>query len=299
MKIKTILGTVIVSISTFAYAAIYWLGNQNLWQVELLTSLKLNKPWVYRQLVPILARSVASVLSIRIDLALVLVVTIAGVGFYLALRRLAFLFYKQNDKVEILLILLVLLGLIIFGYDRMPYDLMTAWLFTLAIRYIFLCMDNELLIVFSLACLNRETAFLLIIFLGVLAIKSGTRYLLTLQMVLIFVFVQLALRNVFYANAGQAGWIEPMQNLLRFANHPERTLLHGWITLGILLTACREWKLKPYFFRLAFWSMAPALMLMYIVFGQAFEVRVFWECYPILALLMLPTLHDWIGTIND
>jgi len=288
----------IVSISTFAYAAIYWLGDRNLWQAELLTSMNLHKPWVYRQLAPILARALAS-LGIRIDLALVLVVTIAGAGFYLSLRSLAFLFYKQDDTVEILLIVLVLCGMIMFGYGRLPYDLFVACLFTLAFRSIFLCRDNELLIIFSLACLNRETSFLLIIFMGVLALKGGTRYLLTFQMVLIFVLVQLVLRTVFYDNGGLVGWIEPMQNLLRFANHPERTLLHAVITLVLLWTACRDWRLKPYYFKLAFVSMAPALTLLYIIFGQAFEVRVFWECYPILALLMLPTLHRWIGTIND
>ena len=283
----------IVSISTFAYAAMYWLGDRNLWQVELMTSMSLNKPWVYRQLVPILARAIES-LGIRIDFALVLVVTLAGAGFYLSLRSLAFLFYKQDDTVEILIILLVLLGLVLFNYERMPYDLMTAWLFTLAFRFIFLCRDNELLIIFSLACLNRETSFLLIILVGVLAIKTGMRYLLTLQLIMIFVLVQLALRIVFHDNAGLVGWIEPRLNLLRFANHPERTLLHGLITLALLWTACRSLKLKPYYFRLAFVSMAPPLVLMYLVFGQAFETRVFWEIFPSLALLMLPTLHNWL-----
>jgi hypothetical protein len=286
----------IIGISTFEYAAIYWLGDQNIWQVELMTSLKLNKPWVYRQLVPILARGLAS-LGIRIDLALVLVVTIAGAGFYLALRSLAFLFYKKDDKADILIILLVLLGMIIFSGERLPYDLMTAWLFTLAIWYMARGDDIRLLIIFALACLNRETAFLLIICMGMLAIKTGARYLITLQMTLIFILVQLALRIVFHDNAGLV-WIEPMQNLARFANHPERTLAHGSITLVLLWTVCRDWKQKPYYFRLALMSLAPPLILMYPVFGQAFEVRVFWEIYPILALLMLPTLHDWLTTKN-
>ncbi len=291
LNTKKIFGSVVVGCSAFAYAAVYWLGNRNLWQVELLTSTNLNKPWVFRQLVPILARAIAS-LGIRIDLSLVLVVTIAGAGFYLALRSLAFLFYKQDDKVEILLVLLVMFGMIIFNYGRLPYDLMTALLFTLAFRAIFLCRDNELLIIFSLACLNRETSFLLIIFMGVLAIKTRMRFVITLQMVLIFVLVQLALRDVFHDNAGMVAWIEPMQNIQRFANDPGRTLLHGLITLVVLWTAFKDWTLKPYFFRLAFVSLAPVLLILYVCFGQAFEPRVLWEGYPIMALLMLPTLYE-------
>lgn len=284
-----------MSLAAFEYAAIYWLGDLNLWQVELLTSINLNKPWVYRQLVPILARAIAA-LGIRIDLALVLVVTIAGAGFYLALRSLAFLFYKMDDKAEILIIFLVLLGMILFNYERLPYDLMTAWLFALAFLYIARGDDNRLAIVFVLASLNRETAFLLIIFLGVIASARGNarnqRWLI-FTLTLIFVLIQLTLRIVFQENDGLISWIEPAFNLLRFKNNPVRTLVHGSITLVLLWLACRDWIRKPYYLRLAFVSLAPPLVLMYLVFGQAFEVRVFWEIYPILVLLMLPTLHKF------
>ncbi len=284
-----------MSLAAFEYAAIYWLGDRNLWQVELLTSLDLNKPWVYRQLVPILARTIAA-LGVRIDIALVLVVTAAGVGFYLALRSLAFLFYKMDDKAEILIIFLVLLGMILFNYERLPYDLMTAWLFTLAFLYIARVDDNSLAIVFVLACLNRETAFLLIILLGVTALVRGDarkRWGLIFILTLIFVLIQLALRIVFHENDGLISWIEPALNLLRFKNHPGRTLTHGSITLILLWLACRDWTRKPYYLKLAFLCLAPPLVILYLVFGQAFEIRVFWEGYPILALLMLPTLHKF------
>jgi hypothetical protein len=284
----------IIGISTFQYAAIYWLGDANLWQVELMASLKLNKPWIYRQLVPMLARSIAS-LGIRIDLALVLVVTAAGVGFYLALRSLAFLFYKQDDKAEILIILLALLGMIIFGYERLPYDLMTASLFTLAFLYIARGDSIRLLIIFTLACLNRETSFLMITFLGMMAfarVEARNRWGLMFFMTLIYIVVQLTLRIVFRENDGLSNWIEPALNLLRFKNHPVRTLAHASSTLVLLWLACKDWKQKPYFLRLALIAIGPPLVLLYLIFGQAFEVRVFWETFPILALLMLPTLHD-------
>jgi len=296
LQAKKLLGIVIIGISTFEYAAIYWLGDQNLWQVELLTSPHLNKPWVYRQLVPILARGVASLLGIRIDLALVLVVTVSGIGFYFALRRLAALCCyrkrKLDDTAELLIILLVVLGLVLFNYGRLPYDLMTAWLFTLAFRYIALGKDDQLTIVFALACLNRETAFLLLLFMGMITIFSRERFVFTLKLSLLFILIQAALHMVFRGNDGLEIWMQPELNLWRFIHQPARTLLHVAATVILLWIAAKDWDTKPGFLKLALNYIAPPLVLMYLIFGQAFETRVFWEVYPILALLMLPTLHD-------
>jgi hypothetical protein len=243
--------------------------------------------------VPVLARALAS-LGIRIDLALVLVVITAGVGFYLALRSLAFLFYKQDDQAEIMIILLVLIGMLIFYDERLPYDLMTACLFTLVLQALARSDHRRLLIVFTLACLNRETAFLLIIFhAAVLFLRQDVRQngfrVLTIQ-TFIFCFVQLYLHLVFSENPGSVAWIEPKQNLLQFMDHPHLTILHGSITSLCLLLIYKDWTQKPYFLRLALISMGPPLVLMYLAFGQAFEIRIFWEIYPILGLLLLPTL---------
>jgi len=285
-----------VGLSAFEYAAIYWLGDQNLWQVELLTSPHLNKPWIYRQLVPILARGLAA-LGIRIDLALVLVVTISGIGFYFALRRLAALCYREpklDDTAELLIILLVVLGLVLFNYGRLPYDLMTAWLFTLAFRCIALGEDDQLTIVFALATLNRETAFLLLLFMGMITIFSRERFAFTLKLSLLFILIQVALRMVFRGNDGLEIWMQPELNLWRFIHQPARTFFHGVIMAILLWIVYRDWNEKPVFLKLAWMYITPPLVLLYLVFGQAFEPRTLWEGYPILALLMLPTLHDWL-----
>jgi len=42
----------------------------------------------------------------------------------------------------------------------------------------------------------------------------------------------------------------------------------------------------------------PALMVLYFVFGQAFEVRVFWEVYPVIVALSYGTVSEWLECIQ-
>lgn len=180
---KTLINSLFVALVTFAYASVYWLGSRGsigiMQDAGSLTSASYYKPFVYRALVPWLARLVAS-LGVRVDLALVLIVTASGVGFYLALRA------------------------------------------------------------------------------------------------------------IFADNPGAPAWVEPGLNLLRFYNHPARTLLHLAGTEVVLWMVAKDWTQKPALLRTAFIVMAPILTAFYLVLGQAFELRVFFEIYPVIVLLVVP-----------
>lgn len=287
---------VFVGIVSFLWASVYWLGDSNMWQVEKLVSLDLARPWVYRQLVSFLARAYMSV-GIKADWALVLIVTLSGIGFYLALRELWFTLYRYDETEEIIPVMAVFVGTLLFGYNRLPYDLTTAFLFTLAFLYIFRADKVKYLVVFTLACLNRETAFLLILFYAVLSLiffigykQLSYRYTLTMLLLQVYIYtlITYCLHLAFQYNAGSTLWVEPWQNLMRFANNLLLTLLHLSVTGVILWMVFRDWKYKSTYLKLAFWVIAPVMVLMYIVCGQNYEVRVFWEIYPVVGLLMIP-----------
>jgi len=299
---KKNLATIFIILMIFGWSSIYYLGYDNLSYARDFASLNLMKPFVYRQLPMVLAR-LLELIGVRIDLGIVLVMTSAGVGFYYALRELAFLFYKQNDKIEIAIIALVCIGLILFGDYRKPYDLFTAWLFTLAFLYLAQARYGEFVIVFALACLNRETAFLLIVFTAVIMVLRGTKED-TIRMLFIqssiFGIIQIQLHFMFRDNAGSSALIEPIKNMAEFVVHPFITMLHLSILALVLWVACKDWIYKPRFLRLALITLSPPLMLMYLVFGQAFEVRVFWEVYPIIVVLSLPSVvqsFTWIHSL--
>lgn len=287
---KLFINSLFVGLVSFVWASVYWLGVGNLWQVEKLTSLDLAKPWIYRQFVPELAR-LLSLTGLRIDYALVVVVTLSGVLFYLYLRKLYFHFYPESMKGEIYVIGSVFVGMLIFGYNRLPYDLMTAFLMTLGLYYIITLQNWKYLVVFALACLNRETAFLLLLVYGVFWLYyhkyiPKLSWWMTACQIYIYGLITYCLRLVFQYNPGSTLWIEPWLNLVRYYNHPAQTVLYLGVMGIILWLVFRKWNTKSFALRLAFVTITPLLFVMFIVCGQPYEIRVFWECWGLVVTLI-------------
>lgn len=287
---KLYLNSLIVAVVSFLWSYIYYADG--LWAEDY------TRPFVYRQLVPLLARWI-EFLGVPCNVALIVVMTLSGVGFYLAMRVLATEFYSLNGRLEIYLLVGTLASMLVLGIFRKPYDLMTACLFSLALYYIYTVRVWKYLLVLFLSSMNRETSFLLILLSSVFWLPDfpfrRIREVLTsnwLKLVLsqlgIFLLVTFALRWVFAGTEGSDAWIEPTKNLLKFVHQTGRTILHLSVTGFLLWWMSRGWEHKSYYLRFAFGLFAPLLLLMYVVFGQAFEIRVFWEISPLVIILSLP-----------
>lgn len=204
---------------------------------------------------------------------------------------------RYNERDEIYPVLIVFAGLVLFQFCHTIYDLATAFLFTLAFLYVFRANKVKYLIVFILACFNRETALLLILFYVVLWFifkltygKRDTKYSVGMILIQVYIYglITYCLRLFFQYNIGLPLWVQPWQNLMRFVHNPLLTLVHISVTVLILWMVFRDWKYKSDYLKLAFLVITPVLVVMYLVFGQAYEVRVFWEIYPVVGLLMIP-----------
>lgn len=283
---KYYLNSLVVAVISFLWSYIYYADG--LWAEDY------TRPFVYRQLVPLLARGI-EFLGVPGNIALIVVMTLSGVGFYLSLRILAIQFYTWSDRQDIYLLAGTLASMLVLGIFRKPYDLMTACLVSLFLYYFWTGQKVKHLIVFALACLNRETAILLVLFyvvflLTLLKYKSVRWEIVGMSVLqgVIYLLITLGIRYVFVTTEGSSAWIEPAENILKFANQPYRFMLHLYGLLGLLWWMSRGWERKPYYLRYAFGLFAPLLLIMYVVFGQAFEIRVFWEIAPLVILLSLP-----------
>jgi len=281
---KLFLNSLFVGLVSFVWSAVYYL---DIYPAELYT-----KPFVYRVLVPLLA-SIVDLFGVSFNLSVVLVMTVSGIGFYLALRKLYFYYYAQSTKGEIYVLVSVVAGLLLFEYYRKPYDLSTAFLMTLGLYYILTVQNWKYLIVFTLACLNRETAFLLILVYVVFWLYYRKYTLLfksfwwmTACQIYVYGLITYCLRLAFQYNPGSSLWVEPWQNLVRYANHPVQTIIYATIIAIILLRVFRNWNIKPFSLRLAFVVVYPVVFLSFLVCGQSFETRTLWEMFPLVVMLM-------------
>jgi hypothetical protein len=285
---KLLLNSLIVGLVTFVWAGLVWLNDVQF--STIMSSLDMHKPFVFRALVPFLARSL-SYLGVRIDWAVCLVVTFFSVCFYLALRKLYFYYYPQTDTGEIYILLSVFVGLLVFSYCRWMYDLATAFFFTLALYYIVRVENWKFLVVFALATLNRETTLLLILVYVVFVLyykKYGANYswLFVILSVYVYGVITYSLRVMFQYNQGVSVLVEPLQNLHKYVAHPLQTLVYVLVLGVVLWRVFRNWNSKPLSLRVAFVVIAPVLFILYLVCGMAFEIRTFWEVYPLIVLLI-------------
>jgi hypothetical protein len=282
---RTHSNTIMVAIVSFLWSSLYYLN-----QPYLLGDIK---PFVYRALVPMLAMGLELV-GVSSGVSLVLVMTFSGVGFYLALRKLALEFSALSDWQELGIMVGVIVSMLLLMRERTPYDLMTAFLFTLGFYYIYTAKVYKYLALFILACVNRETSFLLILILAITwfplvhkarDIFESAWLRIFLGSLGIFAITTYAIRQYFADYPGLSLWINPIENLTQLTQHPYQVISGILLVIGMGLWMFR--KHQPAFLKMSFFILAPVLLVMWIVCGQWGELRVFWEVMPVIILLMV------------
>lgn len=280
------------------------------------------RPWVYRTLVPTTIRFVARVTPAAIQerieagisgssrpsayfkavgwdldfayeyLLAVLIWLSCLVGFCFALRRLVRLNYQVSVFVEDFAPLFAVLALTMtFVRTYTIYDFATLLLWTLAILFI----EEQRMIgfysVFILACINKETAFLLGVIFLIRAAKSLPRPRMYRHLAVqgtIWIAVRYIIMSAYQANPGGPfefqGW-----NNIAILFHPARLIkvLPFYLAYGLLVR--HDWRQKPPFLRSAFLATFVPFVVFFFFVGVIDELRIFYEVFPLILLLSLPS----------
>src|SRR3990172_12227636 len=100
-------------------------------------SFETERPYIYRQFVPVSARQISSLTDLSINQAIVFVIVLCALGFAFAARYLYKSFHEQTTnpwRVDLFVILSVnLLFLTLVLQPKQMYDVPTAFFFTLAL----------------------------------------------------------------------------------------------------------------------------------------------------------------------
>lgn len=179
----------------------------------------------------------------------------------------------------------VLVFMVVFINQCKVYDLATAAFVALGLGLMARGKLLHYLAMFAVANFNRETMFLLtmvfiVYFFWRLELK---RYLMAIGcQLVIFCLARALLMIRFAANPGTVMLVRPVENLQLFLASPIGSLVH-WLGFGLVLWLClRRWKITPRLLQVAFAVMMPVLLILYLVIGWAFEIRVFAEVYPVV-----------------
>jgi hypothetical protein len=225
------------------------------------------------------------------------------IGFLYALRDLIRLFYGEGQEplppvvAELAPLGALALLPVFFRYFNYLYDPATLFLFTTALRLL-LRQQPRYYALFILACINKETAILLIPLFALWHFRRIPFVSLLLHLTAqtaIFLVIKFAINTRFAHNPG-----EPYENLFYIHTVALFTRLDFYYLLAFLTALLLFWYVayesrehKPLFLRRALPLVFLPQFALGLVIGFVDELRGYYEAYPILFLLALPTLYKW------
>ena len=220
------------------------------------------------------------------------------IAFVIVFRKLFRTFYTSPDWFINLISILMLFALPpMFMYYSYIYDFPTLFLFTTGL---FLLKEKKwiyFLILFIIACFNKETTILLTMIFAIHYYKNeevDSKLYSRLIVVQLFIFAvaKVLLYFIFIDNPGTFVEFHLFdRNYLLFNGYSLSTYI---ALLIIILAIFSRWNEKPKFLKDALWIALPLLVLT-LFLGFIDELRDYYELFPIIFLLVSMNIAGILG----
>jgi hypothetical protein len=236
-------------------------------------------------------------------LVLQILFVLCFIGFAYSLRRLIMIFYDFPRFVADFAPLGAILVIpLYFRYCNYIYDPAVVLLFTLAVLLITTRNRPLYYLAFVLATLNKETSLLLValFFIRERGAMNGSRLVAhSLAQVLIWLAIRIAITITFLDNPGSIIRFYLLEHNRDFLSSLPSVLLFATIILVHVPLIIQGWRHKPVFLRRGLLLTLIPLMVLAFVFGFVDELRVYYEAYPFIVLLALPTVVRLFGLATE
>lgn len=288
------------------------------------------KPFVYRTLLPtsvriiseVIPESIHETLTTKVESSSFLMLAleklvweseftteylVAMVLMYLSLLGFVYAFRKLFDEIytsplwfkNVITVILLFAIPAMFqpNYSNYVYDFPALFLFTLGLVLIRQRNWNYFLILFFIACFNKETIILLTLIFAIHFYKGNELskklyYQLIVIQLILFGAIKILLHFLFINNPG--GFVEFHlidRNYLLFNGYSLATFV---VLLIIILSIFSNWKEKPKFLKDSMWIAIPLLILT-LFLGFFDELRDYYEVLPVAVLLFSFNIAKILG----
>lgn len=272
----------------------YWLdrrGYQDLYNVA--NSLEM-RPFVYRVLVPMLARMLGRITQRTAMESMVPVLILFSIVMYYSIKYLYETF--TNDEHGSVVSFVGCLALfVIMIQESKVYDIPTTAFFALCLALLARGKFIPFYILYPFATLNRETTFLLSAFYVLYYFKGPISkrhwFLGSIYQILVYVCIRFITMTYFSDLPGVTLDISWRYVLGVYSVHYFLTFAYLACIAWLLYMTLRRWDQKPSFLRAAFLVIFPIQLVLHFILGCPYELRVFAESVPIFSvLIMIPTI---------
>jgi len=217
-------------------------------------------------------------------------------GFALSLRYLFSLFYNTSSISANLVSILSLLGLpTMFQYTSFLYDFPTLFLYTLGLIFLYKQDWKKFLILYPIACLNKETTILLTLIFFIYyrpRLRTDYFYKLLFIQITIFVIIKVLLFVLFSSNPGSFVEFHLVDHNLGLFSGYDLPL--AFTLFGLILLIYYKWVEKPLYLKITLWALVP-LMILTLFLGYLDELRDYYEVYPSIIILISYSIAIVLG----
>jgi hypothetical protein len=286
------------------------------------------RPYVYRVLVPGLARAGSAVMPESLSGALtsvfqswqgrpstwppphaadyVLVISIMAasvVGFAVAVREFSRTMFSAPPRVHAWIALAAVgcLPLTFGPFSRQIYDFGTLCVFTWSLVLMAQRRWTAFAIAFALSCLNKESSILLALVYLVYVSRSATGLskagatALFVYQLIVFALIRAAVVYAFRDNPGDTVEIHLFGHNQYVLLHPAEMSKRLPLLIAAAALGAWGWRDKPLFLRQAFMVLGPALVLIGATVGMVDEIRAYYEIYAVIVLMAAHTILRAMG----
>lgn len=225
------------------------------------------------------------------------------VGFTFTLRALTELYYDFPPVLNDLspLVGLALLPLF-FRYYSYLYDPGTLLLFTLSLLLLARRRFVWFIVAFALATLNKETSILLVALYACNEWITTRRIPLTRAALLAVVWIAVRAALVYAFRDNPGGYFEDHfreHTIWLLTKFPVATRYTLVVAALFFVFIRHDWRAKPRFLRIGLGVTLIPLFLASLFFGFADELRGYYEVFPFLYLLAVPSIFRFLGRAGD
>lgn len=226
-------------------------------------------------------------------------------GTSIVLRLLAQHFYPGNARYHNTTSLggMLILPLFFVNYGHYIYDPPTIFLFSLATLLIAGRHTVLFFILLPFLVVQKETSILLIPLYAVFEYRRRNLSQL-LWIVVAMGAVWLAIKvfvinEAFHANAGSTAEFHLLDHNLVFYRYPLPVVYALCVVGAAAIVVSHQWKQKDILLRLGLTTVMTPLVALMIVFAYIDELRDLYEAFPLLVLLMVPTISEALDPPKD
>jgi hypothetical protein len=281
----------LVSIVAFSSFQLYyvWLAWKGFFYLNSAAYSFETRPFVYRVLIPFLSRALEEITGFHAVYCMIFLVVLSSIGLFYSLKYLYKSFLENEEYARLfsfvgceLTLLLILIGV-------KPYDIATAMFFALSFGLLARGKFNLYYLLFVISSINRETTFLLILFFIIYffgKIPFRQYCFGVIYQGLAYLIVKIIIMNIYASVPGTTLQWRPLEVITGYVDKPVWFAVFFLIFfLALLVLSLHQWNDKPLFLRVAFGTIFPVQLILHILLGYSYEIRVFAEIFPVLFML--------------